>query len=79
MSRLELTKEFAKHLVTGDHLSQDEHGFYVRYDIIEVCVDTGTVTFKRGQTAILSIQLSLGPGITLNITDLDGRLRLAMT
>ena len=81
--KLELAKEFAKHILTGDHLHQDEDGHYVKYDTIAMDVDTGQVRFLRGKTEVAAMQLlRLVPGITLNttlnITQLDGRMRLAV-
>ena len=77
--KLELAKEFAKHILTGDHLHQDEDGHYVKYDTIAMDVDTGQVRFLRGKTEVAAMELPrLAPGITLNITQLDGRMRLAV-
>lgn len=77
--KLELAKEFAKHILTGDHLHQDEDGHYVKYDAIALDVDTGQVRFLRGPTEVAAMELPrLAPGITVHITQLDGRLRLVM-
>lgn len=67
--KLELAKEFAKHILTGDHLYQDEDGHYVKYDTI--AVDTGQVQFLRGKIEVAAMGLPrLAPGVTLYITQL---------
>ncbi len=77
--KLELAKEFAKHILTGDHLHQDEDGHYVKYDTIAMDVDTGQVRFLRGKTEVAAMQLlRLVPGVTVHIINLDGRMRLAV-
>ncbi len=77
--KLELAKEFAKHILTGDHLYQDEDGHYVKYDTITLDADTGQVWFLRGSTEVAAMELPLlASGPTVHITNLDGRMRLAV-